>query len=164
MQNAECRMQNDASQRFLHSAFCILHFSHSLPPPATTSSITLLINSFNSFPGLKYGIFLDGTSTFSPVLGLRPVRDLRLRRRKLPNPRSSIFCPARRESTIESKTMLTIVSACFLVNWTTRATSSTSSALVITPALASGSSSDDCWSKVASSLMTLTTGRENGGG
>ena len=73
---------------------------------------------------------------------LRPVRDLRLRRRKLPKPRNSIFWPARRESTMESNTMLTIVSACFLVNWTTRATSSTSSALVITPALASGSSSD----------------------
>src|SRR5688500_1863450 len=41
---------------------------------------------------------------------------------------------------MESKTMLTIVSACFLVSWTTRATSSTSSALVITPAPVSSSS------------------------
>src|SRR6266487_4225306 len=130
-------MKNE-EEPLLHSQFFIRTSKfeiHSLvpPPPPPSSLKTLLISSFNSLPGLKYGIFFDGTSTFSPVLGLRPVRDLRLRRRKLPNPRSSIFCPARRESTIESKTMLTIVSACFLVTWTTRATSSTSSALVITP-------------------------------
>src|ERR1051326_2941813 len=101
------------------------------------SAIARLISSFNSFPGLKYGIFLDGTSTFSPGFGLRPVRDLRLRRRKLPKPRSSIFWPLRSESTIESNTMLTIVSACFFVSCTTLATSSTSSALVLTPVLLS---------------------------
>src|SRR3954454_22238653 len=133
-------MQNDERHEGLHSALCILHFAHSLPL-ATSSLKTLLINSFNSFPGLKYGIFFDGTSTFSPVFGLRPVRDLRLRRRKLPKPRSSIFWPERRESTIESKTMLTMVSACFFVSETTRATSSTSSALVITPVLSALSSS-----------------------
>src|SRR5947207_14909000 len=115
MQSAECRMQNDDGRRFLHSALCILHFVHSLPT-APSSAMTLLMSSFSSFPGLKYGIFFDGTSTFSPVFGLRPVRDLRLRRRKLPNPRSSIFCPERSDSTMESKTMLTIVSACFLVS------------------------------------------------
>src|SRR5258705_9054056 len=116
-------MQNEEGRRFLHSALCILHFVHS-EVTRPSSLKTLLISSFSSFPGLKYGIFFEGTSTFSPVLGLRPVRDLRLRRRKLPNPRSSIFCPERRESTMEAKTMLTMVSACFLVNWTTRATSS----------------------------------------
>src|SRR4051794_37138915 len=42
---------------------------------------------------------------------------------------------------MESNTMLTIVSACFFVSWTTRATSSTSSALVITPAPGPASSS-----------------------
>src|SRR5205085_9351403 len=44
------------------------------------------------------------------------------------------------------------VSACFLVSWTTRATSSTSSAFVITPALDSPSvSSRSLWSNVSSS-------------
>src|SRR5580698_8849804 len=33
--------------------------------------------SFNSLLGLKKGIFLAGTSTRSPVLGLRPTRGLR---------------------------------------------------------------------------------------
>ena len=36
--------------------------------------------------GLKKGIFLAGTSTRSPVLGLRPTRGLRWRVRKLPKP------------------------------------------------------------------------------
>src|ERR1051325_2344218 len=79
---------------------------HSAPPPAAISSIALLISSCSSFPGLKDGIFFDGTSAFSPVLGLRPVRDLRLRRRKLPKPRSSIFCPERGGSTMEAKKMV----------------------------------------------------------
>src|SRR5688572_27984785 len=72
-----------------------------------------------------------GTSTLSPVLGFRPWRDLRCRMRKLPKPRSSIFSSLRSASTIESKTVLTITSECFLVRSDTRATSSTSSALVI---------------------------------
>src|SRR5471030_3337332 len=51
--------------------------------------------------------------------------------------------------------MLTIVSACFLVSWTTRETSSTSSALVITPALALPSvvPKSSCWSTLASSTL-----------
>src|SRR3954470_16948060 len=93
-----------------HSTLNIQHFAfQTLSPPSggvavAAASRTLLISSFSSFPGLKYGIFFDGTSTFSPVFGLRPVRDFRLRRRKLPKPRSSIFWPERRESTMESKT------------------------------------------------------------
>jgi len=51
--------------------------------------------------------------------------------------------PAAGTATIESKTMLTMVSACFFVSWTTRATSSTSSAFVITPALDSVRSDSD---------------------
>src|SRR2546428_8308575 len=51
--------------------------------------------------------------------------------RKLPNPRSSIFSSLRRASTIESKTVLTMISECFLVSSDTRATSSTSSAFVM---------------------------------
>src|SRR6201997_2784040 len=43
--------------------------------------------SFNSLLGLKKGIFLAGTSTRSPVLGLRPMRGLRGRVRKLATPR-----------------------------------------------------------------------------
>src|SRR3954467_12583698 len=106
MLNGECSMLNGlrsvvASIQHLtfnieHSTLKIQHLlSHAPPPsdgaPAGAPSNALLISSFNSFPGLKYGIFFDGTSTFSPVFGLRPVRDLRLRRRKLPKPRSSIF-------------------------------------------------------------------------
>src|SRR5258708_32664804 len=47
------------------------------PPRSTLFPYTTLFrsSSFSSLPGLKYGIFLDGTSTFSPVLGLRPRRD-----------------------------------------------------------------------------------------
>src|SRR5260370_250359 len=55
--------------------------------------------SFNSFPILKYGIFLGGTSTFSPVLGLRPLRGARFRKRKLPKPRISTSCPLWRAET-----------------------------------------------------------------
>src|SRR6266568_2442970 len=116
-------MKNEEkSQMPVHSKFEILHSKfeiHSVPVFSLPDSPPdLFMSSLSSFPGLKYGIFFDGTSTFSPVLGLRPVRDFRLRKRKLPNPRSSIFCPARRESTIESKTMFTIVSACFFVSCT----------------------------------------------
>src|SRR5688572_6551726 len=50
-------------------------------------------SAFNSLPILKYGIFLGGTSTFSPVLGLRPLRGARFRNRKLPNPRISTSWP-----------------------------------------------------------------------
>src|SRR3989338_8885016 len=74
---------------------------------------------------------LAGTSTLSPVLGLRPCRDRRCRMLKLPNPRNLIFSSLRRASTIESKTVLTMISECFLVNSETRATSSTSSAFVM---------------------------------
>src|SRR5437764_14980442 len=141
-----------------HSKFEILHSKfliHSVPVLASfppLSPTTLLMSSLSSLPGLKYGIFFEGTSTFSPVFGFRPVRDFRLRSRKLPKPRSSIFCPLRSDSTMESKTMLTIVSACFLVSCTTLATSSTSSALVITPALFSPT---DDW--VSSSRSTTDT-------
>src|SRR5437867_5778288 len=51
--------------------------------------------------------------------------------RKLPNPRSSIFSSLRKASTIESKTVFTMISECFLVSSETRATSSTSSAFVM---------------------------------
>ena len=37
-----------------------------------------LISSFSSLPGLKYGTFFGGTSTLSPVFGLRPLRGSRL--------------------------------------------------------------------------------------
>ena len=57
-----------------------------------------LISSFSSLPGLKYGIFFAGTSTLSPVFGLRPMRAPRLRSRKEPNPRSSIFSPSLQRS------------------------------------------------------------------
>src|SRR6185437_4604464 len=63
------------------------------PPPVLT-------RSFNSLLGLKNGIFLAGTSTRSPVFGLRPTRGLRWRVRKLPKPRISILSPTRSERTM----------------------------------------------------------------
>src|SRR5437867_942139 len=100
--------------------------------PATGPG-SLLISSFSSLPGLKYGTFFGGTSTLSPVFGLRPFRGSRLRSRKLPNPRSSIFSPRCRASMMLLKTVSTMTSECFFVKSDTRETSSTSSALVMLP-------------------------------
>src|SRR6266850_3656157 len=94
---------------------------------------SLLISSFSSLPGLKYGTFFGGTSTLSPVFGLRPLRGSRLRSRKLPNPRSSIFSPRCRASLMLLNTVSTITSECFFVRSDTRETSSTSSAFVMLP-------------------------------
>src|SRR5712692_1397591 len=91
--------------------------------------------SFNSLLGLKKGIFLAGTSTRSPVLGLRPTRGLRCRVRKLPNPRISILSPARSERTTLSKMVSTITSLSLRVNSAKREISSIKSALVIACAL-----------------------------
>src|SRR5262249_29161657 len=100
---------------------------------------SLLISSLSSFPGLKYGTFFGGTSTLSPVLGLRPLRGSRLRRRKLPNPRSSIFSPRCSASMMLLNTVSTMTSECFFVRSETRETSSTSSALVMLPPVVVGS-------------------------
>src|SRR4051812_21023521 len=94
---------------------------------------SLLISSLSSLPGLKYGTFFGGTSTLSPVLGLRPLRGSRLRRRKLPKPRSSIFSPRWSASMMLLNTVSTMTSECFFVRSETRETSSTSSALVMLP-------------------------------
>ena len=77
---------------------------------AAGSLMPSFTRSFNSLLGLKKGIFFAGTSTFSPVLGLRPMRGLRWRVRKLPKPRISILSPARRERTTLSKIVSTITS------------------------------------------------------
>src|SRR5688500_10753703 len=108
-------------------------------PPAAASaasaaSASRLMRSFSSLPGLKYGTFFGGTSTLSPVFGLRPFRGSRFRRRKLPNPRSSIFSPRCSASMMLLKTVSTMTSECFFVRSETRETSSTSSALVMLPA------------------------------
>src|SRR5438034_1514881 len=87
--------------------------------------------SFNSLLGLKNGIFFAGTSTRSPVFGLRPTRGLRWRVRKLPKPRISILSPTRRERTMLSKIVSTITSLSLRVNSASRETSSIRSALVI---------------------------------
>src|SRR5688572_24277886 len=100
---------------------------------ASAASASRLIRSFSSLPGLKYGTFFGGTSTLSPVFGLRPLRGSRLRSRKLPNPRSSIFSPRCSASMMLLKTVSTITSECFFVRSETRDTSSTSSALVMLP-------------------------------
>ena len=94
---------------------------------------SLLISSLSSLPGLKYGTFFGGTSTLSPVFGLRPLRGSRLRSRKLPNPRSSIFSPRCSASMMLRNTVSTMTSECFLVRSDTRDTSSTSSAFVMLP-------------------------------
>src|SRR3954452_10882038 len=91
----------------------------------------VLTTSFNSLLGLKYGIFLAGTSTRAPVLGLRPIRGWRWRVRKLPKPRISILSPLRKERTMLSKIASTMTSDSFRVISTTRETSSIRSALVI---------------------------------
>src|SRR5207253_9861609 len=87
--------------------------------------------SFNSLLGLKNGIFFAGTSTRSPVLGLRPTRGLRWRVRKLPKPRISILSPTRSERTMLSKMVSTMTSLSLRVNSASRDTSSIRSALVI---------------------------------
>src|SRR5690348_9493819 len=87
--------------------------------------------SFSSLLGLKNGIFLAGTSTRSPVFGLRPTRELRWRVRKLPKPRISILSPARNECTMLSKMVSTITSLSRRVTSVIRATSSIRSAFVI---------------------------------
>src|SRR4029079_12508271 len=92
-----------------------------------------LISSLSSFPGLKYGTFFGGTSTLSPVFGLGPLRGSGRRRRKLPNPRSSIFSPRWSASMMLLKTVSTMTSECFFVRSETRETSSTSSAFVMLP-------------------------------
>jgi len=87
--------------------------------------------SFNSLLGLKNGIFLAGTSTRSPVFGLRPTRGLRWRVRKLPKPRISILSPTRSERTMLSKMVSTMTSLSLRVNSARRETSSIRSAFVI---------------------------------
>src|SRR5947208_1181254 len=87
--------------------------------------------SFSSLLGLKNGIFLAGTSTRSPVLGLRPTRGLRWRVRKLPKPRISILSPALNERTMLSKIVSTTTSLSLRVNSTSPETSSIRSAFVM---------------------------------
>src|SRR6185312_15592119 len=89
------------------------------------------MTSLSSLLGLKYGIFLAGTSTRAPVLGLRPTRGLRWRVRKLPKPRISILSPDRRERTTLSKIVSTIISLSLRVSSARRETSSIKSALVM---------------------------------
>src|SRR5580700_6374151 len=100
---------------------------------AAAAAVTALsfTRSFNSLLGLKNGIFLAGTSTRSPVLGLRPTRGLRWRVRKLPKPRISILSPTRSERTILSKMVSTMTSLSLRVNSASRETSSIRSAFVI---------------------------------
>src|SRR5437762_6523558 len=106
---------------------------------ASCASASRLISSFSSLPGLKYGTFFGGTSTLSPVFGLRPFRGSRLRSRKLPKPRSSIFSPRCSASMMLLNTVSTITSECFFVRSDTRDTSSTSSAFVMLPPFIGGS-------------------------
>src|SRR5438046_5784121 len=91
---------------------------------------SLLTKSFNSLLGLKKGIRFAGTSTFSPVFGLRPTRPRRCRVRKLPKPRISIFSPFCMASMMLSKIVSTIVSDSLRGSSVTFNTSSIKSAFV----------------------------------
>src|SRR5439155_9615903 len=102
---------------------------------ATCSAAALFTRSLSSLLGLKKGIFLAGTSTRSPVLGLRPTRGFRWRVRKLPKPRISILSPTRSERTTLSKIVSTITSLSLRVSSAKRETSSIRSALVMVSAL-----------------------------
>src|ERR1700676_478430 len=95
-----------------------------------SSPFEVFTKSFNSLLGLKKGIFFGGTSTFAPVLGLRPTRPRRWRVRKLPKPRISILSPFCSASMMLSKMVSTIVSDSFWGSSVTRRPSSIRSGLV----------------------------------
>src|ERR1051326_3832445 len=126
------QMVNDQTTRCLDVQIHTARVSGGVCPLAGGAG-SLLMSSFSSLPGLKYGTFFGGTSTLSPVLGLRPLRGSRFRSRKLPNPRSSIFSPRCSASMMLLNTVSTMTSECFLVRSETRDTSSTSSAFVMLP-------------------------------
>src|SRR2546430_10643664 len=96
-----------------------------LPPAAASAAAvidaasSLFTKSFNSLLGLKKGIFFAGTSTFSPVLGLRPARPRRWRVRKLPNPRISSLSPFCTASMILSKLVSSMASYSLQCTWFT---------------------------------------------
>src|SRR5262249_48873592 len=91
----------------------------------------VLTSSRRRLPTLKNGTRFSGTLTLSPVFGFRPLRELRCRMRKLPNPRSSTLSPRPRASVMLSKTVLTMSSVSFLVSVATFDTSSINSAFVM---------------------------------
>src|SRR5205807_3848819 len=117
-----------------HSDYCAGAGGGAAGAPAA-SPWAPFTKSFNSLLGLKKGIFLAGTSTRSPVFGLRPTRGLRWRVRKLPKPRISILSPTRSERTTLSKIVSTITSLSLRVSSAKRETSSIRSAFVMVSAL-----------------------------
>src|SRR5690606_39658014 len=68
-----------------------------------TCALPIFSRSRSSLPLLKKGTALAGTSTVSPVRGLRPVRAGRLRTEKAPKPRSSTRPPSDRVSVMQPK-------------------------------------------------------------
>src|SRR5688572_24086687 len=104
---------------------------HAPRRPQAIHAAQVLTSSRRRLPTLKNGTRFSGTLTLSPVLGFRPLRELRCRMRKLPKPRSSTLSPLLRASVMLSKTVLTMSSVSFLVSVATFATSSISSALVM---------------------------------
>src|SRR6202453_669526 len=86
--------------------------------------------SLSSLLGLKNGIFFGGTSTFAPVLGLRPTRPRRSRVRKLPKPRISILSPFCRARIIFSNMVSTMISESDRLSSVMRSTSAIKSAFV----------------------------------
>ena len=99
-------------------------FSGSPARPSTRSR--------NSLPGLKCGTNFSGTSTFSPDFGLRPTRDGRRLRPKLPKPRISMRWPLAKASDIASSIVFTAKSASLRTSCGNRVASwATNSDLVI---------------------------------
>src|SRR3954467_8819206 len=159
---AKCQKRRRRLWHFATTGYCLLATDSYTPARSepdgadgtggtTGASASRLISSFSSLPGLKYGTFFGGTSTLSPVLGLRPLRGSRRRNRKLPNPRSSIFSPRGNASMMVFFTVSTMNSACFFVRSETRDTSSTSSAFVMLPVFITRS----LWSLAVSGQLLL---------
>ncbi len=75
-----------------------------------------LSSSFSSLPGLKYGIRLGGTSTLSPVFGLRPSARAAVADAEAAEAAQLDLLAGLQRVDDLSKTVLTMISACFLVS------------------------------------------------
>src|SRR5437870_13122129 len=88
-----------------HSDYCAGAGGGAAGAPAA-SPWAPFTKSFNSLLGLKNGIFLAGTSTRSPGLGLLPTRGLGWRVRNRADTRIPLESPARMERRLVSEIVL----------------------------------------------------------
>src|SRR5499425_2414597 len=128
-------MQPPAGEGITASADATYAIRHGAQSRSTRlrGDLYVLTSSRSLFPTLKKGTRFSGTLTLSPVLGLRPFRELRCRMRKLPKPRSSTLSPLASASVMLSKTVFTMSSVSFFVRLDSLETSSMRSALVMSP-------------------------------